>query len=170
MNLARFIPRRKKGSIVAALLAASTIVATPVAWSYYSTQREAAAQARLAQVIHAFNQAVNNKSDGKEGFERIVVEARKIRDEYGSSPAARLAQYYLAVSEESLGHTDRCVQNLEELIREGDPTMKPLAQFALAGLYRNHGDTQKAMEIHKQLEASGAYSGHASHAGGRPSS
>ncbi len=171
MNLSGFVRRRPKG-VVVAVIALSTILTTTAAWSHYSAQREAAAQARLAQVIHAFNQTVTDKS-GKEGFERVVVDARKIHDEYGpSSPAARLAQYYLAISEESLGHTDRSVQNLQELIREGDPTMKPLAQFALAELYRNHGDTQKALEVHQQLEASGAYSSHARHAGsgGRPSS
>jgi predicted negative regulator of RcsB-dependent stress response len=168
MIVAGFVRRRQKGVIVA-LIALSTVVTTTVAWSYYSSQREAAAEARLAQVIHAYNQARINKS-GKEGFEPIVVEARKIRDEYGSSRSSRLAHYYQAMSEESLGHTDRCVQSLQELIREGDPTMKPLALFALAGLYRNHGDTQKAMAIHKELEESGGYSRHGTHArsGGRP--
>ena len=165
MILTGFVRRRQKGVIVA-LIALSTVVTTSVAWSYYSAQREAAAQARLAQVIHAFNQTVINKS-GKEGFERVVVEARKIHDEYGASPAGRLAQYYLAISEESLGHTDRCVRNLEELILEGDPVMKPLAQLALGELYRNHGDTQKAMAIHKELEESGGYSRHGGHAGNR---
>jgi predicted negative regulator of RcsB-dependent stress response len=166
-----FVRGRQKG-IFAALIALAIVVTTPVAWSYYSSQREAAAQARLAQVIHTFNQTVNSRSgkDAKEGFERVVVEARKLQDEYGSSPAARLAKYYLAISEENLGHTDRCIQNLEELIREGDPTMKPLAQFALGGLYKNHGDMQKAMAIHKQLEESGAYNRHAAHPGGRPPS
>ena len=163
MNLTGLVRARRKGAIVA-LVALSTVLTTAVASSYYSSQRETAAQARLAQVIRAYNQAVIQKS-GKEAFERVIVEARKIREEYSPSPSARLAHYYLAISEENLGRSDRCEQNLQELIREGDPLMKPLAQFALATLYRNHGDTQKALEMFKQLEASGAYFKHGSHGG-----
>jgi hypothetical protein len=64
------------------------------------------------------------------------------------------------MSEEHLGRTDRCAATLETLIHEGDPLMKPLSQFALAELYRNHGDTPKALAMFKQLESSGAYAKH----------
>ena len=160
-RLWRFARKRDRAS-VAALVALAAIVATPVAWSYYSANREAAAQARLAGVIRAFNQAIISKS-GKEAFEPIIVDAQEIHRDYRPSPATRLAQYYLAMSEESVGHTDRCAQNLQELVREGDPMMKPLAQLALGELYRNHGDRQKAMEIYQQLEATATYSRHGSH-------
>jgi predicted negative regulator of RcsB-dependent stress response len=165
MNLPGLVHRRKKGGVIVALIALS-LLTTTVAWSYYSAQREAAARARVAQVIRAFDEAVTagNKSE-KEGLERIIIEARKITDEYGSSPDAQLARYYVAISEERLGHTDRAVQPLRDLIRDGDPMMKPLAQFALGAIYRNHGDTPGARGVYKDLEESGALARHGSHAG-----
>jgi predicted negative regulator of RcsB-dependent stress response len=160
-NLTAFVGRRQKGVIVS-LIALSTLLLTTFAWSYYSSQRDAAAQARLSHLISAFNQTVSDKS-AKDGFERIIIEAQKIKDESGSPPVAQLAQYYIAISEESLGNTDRSVQHLRDLIRDGDPIMKSLAQFALGAIYRNHNDTQRAMEVYRELEASGAISRRESH-------
>jgi predicted negative regulator of RcsB-dependent stress response len=154
-KLAGFARRRKIG-IIAAVIALATVLLANYAWSYYSSQRDADAQARFSQVISAFNK-IGTRSD-KEGFERIIVEARKIKDEYGSSSVATLAQYYIAISEERLGNTDQAVQNLQDLIQHGDPMMKNLARFALGAIYKNHGDNRRAMESYKQLEESGAYS------------
>ena len=134
-------------------------------------QRNAAARARVASVIRSFDETVRPGTPfQKEGLERIVIEARKITDEYGSAPDAQLARYYLAMSEERLGRTDKSVQHLQDLIRDGDPTMKPLAQVALGELYRNHGDTTRATVVYKDLEEGGALSRHASHGGKRPQS
>ena len=161
-KLAGFARRRKPG-IIAALIALATVLIANFAWSYYSSQRDADAQARFSQVISAFNK-ISTKAD-KEGFERIIIEAQKIKNEYGSSPVATLAQYYIAISEERLGNTDKAVQSLQDLIQGGDPMMKNLARFALGAIYRNHGDNPKAMETYKQLEESGAYSKGESHSG-----
>jgi predicted negative regulator of RcsB-dependent stress response len=168
MNSSGFFRRRQKGVIVALVVALSALVITPFAWSHYVSQRNAAAQARFAPVISAFDEAVAGKAGSKsekEKLERIIIEARKITDEYGSSPVAPLARYYIAMSEERLGNTDRSVQHLRDLIRDGDPTMKPLAQFALSALYRNHGDTPRALAVYKELEASGAFVRRAGHSG-----
>jgi predicted negative regulator of RcsB-dependent stress response len=50
------------------------------------------------------------------------------------------------------------VKNLEEVIGRGDVETKPVAQFALAGVYKRNGDFQKAIDVLKQLESSGGYS------------
>jgi len=157
MNLSGFVRMRQKRAIVAVIALAG--LTAPFARSYYLAQRNAAARARVAQVVRAFDEAVRagSKSE-KEGLERIIIEARKITDEYGSSPDAHLARYYIAMSEERLGRTDRSVQQLRDLIRDGDPTMKPLAQFALGAIYRNHGDTARALVVYTELEESGAMS------------
>jgi predicted negative regulator of RcsB-dependent stress response len=165
-TLAGFVSRRQKAIVVAAI-ALATLLTANFAWSQYSSQREADARARFALVMSAFTQAVSTKSD-KAGFERVIVEAQKIKDEYKSSSVAPLAQYYIAISEENLGNTDKAVQNLQELIRDGEPTMKYLAQFALAAIYRNHGDTKRALEVYRDLEESGVYSRPEGHSGGHP--
>jgi predicted negative regulator of RcsB-dependent stress response len=153
----------RKAGLIVVIIALFTLLGANLGWSYQLSQRDADAQTRFSQVISTFNKTVT-KSD-KEGFQRIIIEAQKIRDEYGSSPVAKLAQYYIAISEENLGNTDKAVQNLQALIQDDDPVMKSLAQFALGAIYRNHGDNQKAMEVYKQLAESGAYAAAESHSG-----
>lgn len=153
--------------VLVALVALSTLVIASVAWIYRSSQRDADAQARFALVMSTFDESVGTTL-GKKGFEQVIADAQKIRDEYGSSPVAQLAQYYIAISEESLGNTDRSVRHLEELIRDGTPVMKHLAQLALGTIYGNHGDTERAMEVYRQLEKGGAYIVGESHSGSHP--
>ena len=50
------------------------------------------------------------------------------------------------------------VKNLEEVIARGDSDTKPIAQFALAGVYKRNGELQKAIDVLKQLDASGGFS------------
>ena len=78
--------------------------------------------------------------------------------DYPSTTAASLAQYYLALSQDGLGDMPNAVKNLEEVIARGDTETKPIAQFALAGIYKRNGEFQKAIDVLKQLECSGGYS------------
>jgi predicted negative regulator of RcsB-dependent stress response len=128
------------------------------AWGYQA-QGGADTQVQLSRVISTFNDTKNFKS-GKERYERTIAEAQKVKAKYGSSPAGQIAQYYIALSEENLGHTPKAVQDLLELIETADPTMKALAQFALGDLYKNHGEKEKAMEIYNQLDQSAYSKGH----------
>jgi lipopolysaccharide biosynthesis regulator YciM len=122
-------------------------------------QREPLADAKLSHMISTFNAAATSKS-AKQEYERAIAEAQKLKNDHKDSPAARIAQYYIALSEEKLGHTDKAIQSFEELIQTNDATMKPLAQFALALLYKHRGDNGKALEIYKQLDESAVYVNH----------
>lgn len=125
-------------------------------WRYYASSREAAAQTELAAVISAFqNPAV--KSD-KERFEKTIGEAQKAMANHPSTRAASVAQYYMAISQDRLGDMPNAVKSLEGVIARGDYDTKPIAQFALAGVYKRNGELQKAIDVLKQLEASGGYS------------
>jgi len=134
------------------------------AWGYQSGSREASAQARLSHLVQTFNNAVRTKS-GKQAYERIIAEAEKVKNDHASSQVARMAQYYIALSEENLGHTAKAIRDLEELIQTDDASVKALAQFALASLYKNHGETAKALAIYDQLSESGAASNSKTHQG-----
>ena len=160
-QFARFIAAPPKTVLIGLAAVAAALVAT-VGWTYDSWRREADAKSRLSAVIDSFQIA----APGREGFERIIADAQKIRADHPRSSEARLAQYYIAVSEESLGNTKESVEHLQALIGQGDPVMKPLAQFALATIYANHGDETRAMEVYRQMEQDGALPAAASHGGG----
>jgi predicted negative regulator of RcsB-dependent stress response len=79
-------------------------------------------------------------------------------DTYGSSDAAVMAKYYIGLSQDGLGDSAAAVTTLQEVVNQADGEIKPIAQFALAGLFKKQGDQAKAIEVLKQIEESGAYS------------
>jgi predicted negative regulator of RcsB-dependent stress response len=125
-------------------------------WNYYSSSRNAKAQAELSQAISTYSDTTI-KSD-KERYQKALAAAQKTYDDYGSSAAGKMALYYVAMSQEGLGDTTKAEQNLIEVIQRGDANTRGVAQFALAEIYKKHGNTQKAIDTYKPLFESGGYS------------
>jgi predicted negative regulator of RcsB-dependent stress response len=141
------------------LTGAAVILVLAVAffgWRFYSAGQDAAAQEKLATAIAAFRNPAA-KSD-QERFEKAIVEAQKALNDHPSARTAPVARYYLAMAQDGLGDKANAIKNLEEVISRADADTKSIAQFALAGVYKRHGDFQKAIDVLKQLETSGGYS------------
>jgi len=142
-------------------------------WRAYAAGRTAEAQRQLGTVITAYRDTTKPDT---ERFERTISEAQKTMGAYPSSSAGSMAQYFLALAQDGLGDKANAVKNLEEVIGRGDVATKPVAQFALAGMYKASGEYDKAIDILKQLDSSGEYSksivayelGATAEAGGRP--
>jgi TolA-binding protein len=149
------VARKKEVTIGLSVLA--VLVIAIFGWSFYSSRRNAAAQAQLSQAINIYNDTVNIKSD-KERYEKTIAQAQKTHDQYSSLPAGTIALYFAGLSQEGLGDTAKAVQNLQEVAQRGDASIKAVAQFALGEVYKKHGDTQKAIDTYKQLYDSGGYS------------
>jgi predicted negative regulator of RcsB-dependent stress response len=132
------------------------IVLAVTGWSYYSSSRNASAQAQLADVMAAFNDPAV-KSD-KERYEKTIDEAQKTTSRYGSLPAGIIAKYYMGLSQDGLGDSANAEKNLQEVIARGDANTRPVAQFALGEVFKHRGEFQKAIDILKPLHDSGAYS------------
>jgi predicted negative regulator of RcsB-dependent stress response len=146
----------RKNEVFIAVAIVLVLVGAFFGWRYYSNSRSAAAQRELSNVILAFHDPAVKAE--KERFEKTIVAAQKAMADHPSSSAGSLAQYYLALSQDGLGDMPNAVKNLEEVIGRGDVETKPVAQFALAGVYKRNGDFQKAIDVLKQLESSGGYS------------
>jgi predicted negative regulator of RcsB-dependent stress response len=146
---------RKKEAIIGVSVVAALVIIY-FGWSYYSSSRNAKAQAELSQAIDTYSDTTI-KSD-KERYQKTLAAAQKTYDDYGSLPIGRIALYYVAMSQEGLGDTARAEQNLQQVIQRGDAGIKGVAQFALAQIYKKHGDNQKAIETYKPLFESGGYS------------
>jgi tetratricopeptide (TPR) repeat protein len=146
---------RKKELIIGGSVLLVVIIAI-VGWTLYASSRNTKAQIQLSQAVRIFDDTT--KPD-KARYEGTIAEAQKTLDAYGSLPVGAIAQYYIGMSQEGLGDTPKAVQTLQAAIdRSSDPTIKGVAQFGLAGLHKKHGETQKAIEVYKQLYDSGNYS------------
>jgi predicted negative regulator of RcsB-dependent stress response len=146
----------KKKELSIGVGAVLVVVLAIVGWSYYSSSRNAAASAQLSNAISAYNDTTI-KSD-KERYDKTIAEAQKTVASYGSMPAGVIAKYYIGLSQDGLGDTAGATKTLEEVIARGDSNIKPVAQFALAGIYKRHGDLPKAIETLQTLQKSGSYS------------
>src|SRR5262245_28645755 len=147
----------RKKEVTIGLIAVSVLAVAVFGWRYYSSSRNAAAQAQLSQAISIFNDTANIKSD-QERYTRTISEAQKTHDRYPSLPAGSIALYYVGLSQEGLGDTAKATQTLQEVARRGDASIRSVAQFALGGIYKKHGETQRAIDTYKQLFDSGGYS------------
>ena len=145
----------RKNELIGAAVVLAVVIAGIFGWNYYSTRRMANAQNELAQAINFFNDTTKPE---KERYEKALAQAQKTYQAYSSLPAGKIAQYYMALSQDELGNTNEAVQNLQGVIQDADPGTKAIAQFALGTIYKKHGDNQKAIEIYKQLYDSGGYS------------
>ena len=151
---------RKKEILAGAAIVLAVAVAF-AGWRLYAANQDAVAQGELAAAISTFrNPAI--KSD-QERFEKTIVAADKVLKDYPSARTAPIAQYYRALAKDGLGDKDNAVKDLEEVVSRADADTKPIVQFALAGVYKKHGDFQKGMDVLKQLESSGGYSRSAVH-------
>jgi len=154
-RLAESVINRKKEVIIVAVVALA-VVALLFGWRTYASSRDAGAQKQLGAVFSAFHDSAVKVE--KDRYEKTIVEAQKVVAAYPSSHAASLAQYYMALSQDGLGDQPNAVKTLEEIIGRGDAEVKPVAQFALAGIYKRHSEFQKAIDILKQLDSDGTYS------------
>lgn len=151
-----FVVARKR-EVTMGLAAVAVVALVVFGGLYYRSSRNASAETQLSQVINTYNDTTNIKSE-KERYEKTLAEAQKTVDQYRSTTAGNMALYYVALSQEGLGDTQKATQNLEEVAQRGDASVKSVAQFALAGIYKKHGQTQKAIDTYKQLYDNGAYS------------
>jgi len=151
-----FVVARKQ-ELTIGLIVVSVLAISFFGWRYYSSRRNAAAQAQLSQAISIFSDTANIKSD-KERYERTLVQAQKTHDEYPSLSSGSIALYYVALSQEGLGDTAKAIQNLQDVASHGDASIRSVAQFALGSIYKKRGETQKAIDAYKKLYDSGGYS------------
>src|SRR5579884_1361553 len=135
---------RKKEILTSVSILAVVILAV-IGWRVYSSNRDANAQAMLSQAINAYSDP-SIKTD-KERYTKVLSEAQKTYDAYPRLNAGQIALYYVALSQDALGDSNKAIDNLQQVIKNGDAEIAGVAKFALAGLYKKHGDTPKAIAL-----------------------
>jgi tetratricopeptide (TPR) repeat protein len=146
---------RKKEILTGVSILAVVILAV-IGWRFYSTSRNTNAQAMLSEAINAYSDP-NIKND-KDRYTKVLAEAQKTHDAYPSLTAGQIALYYVGLSQDALGDNAKAIDTLQQVVKNADPEVAGVAKFALAGVYKRHGDTAKAIDLYKQIYDKGGYS------------
>jgi predicted negative regulator of RcsB-dependent stress response len=146
----------RKKEIITGVSILAVVIFAVIGWRAYASNRDANAQTMLSQAINAYNNPTIK--DEKERYTQVLAEAQKTHDAYPSLAAGQIALYYMALSQDALGDTTKATDNLQQVIKNADAEVAGVAKFALAGIYKKHGDTQKAVDLYKQIYDKGGYS------------
>lgn len=139
-------------------IAAVVVVAVlATGWTLYARNRSESAQVALGNVIRAYHDMASYESDAAR-FQATLNAAREVEAAYGGLQAGRIASYYEALAHEGLGEDQEAVEILESLAGSQDPTIRPLAAFALGQSLRQQGEIDRATEVYHDLLDSGEYS------------
>lgn len=133
------------------------VVVLATGWTLYARSRNESAQVALGNVIRVYHDTASYESDLAR-FQATLNAAQGVEDTYGGMQAGRIASYYSALAHEGLGEDDEAVGILETLASSTDPTIRPLAAFALGQELRKQGNLERAMEVYQNLLDSGEYS------------
>jgi predicted negative regulator of RcsB-dependent stress response len=146
----------RKKEIITGVSILAVVILAGIGWRLYSSNRDANAQAMLSEAINTYNNP-SIKSDS-ERFSKVLAQAQKAHDAYPSLTPGQIALYYVALSQDALGDTAKATDNLQQVIKNADPDIACVAKFALAGIYKKHGDVAKAIDLYKQIYEKGGYS------------
>ena len=150
----------RQKAIVGAVIAVVAIIAIVVGFTFYQSRSSAAStafgqameiyQAPLASAqpsapgVKTYADAKTRAGDANSAFQRVA-------NQYGLTTSGRLAQYFVGITYEDLGQTGPAQQALEKVASSWDSSLSALGKDALADLYQQTGQNDKAVDLYNEL-------------------
>ena len=94
--------------------------------------------------ILSYTSAAERAKNAKAAFEKVA-------NGYPFTRTARLARYFIGLTDIDLGNNADAERQLKEVADAGPADLTALARMALANLYRNTNRDQQAIDLYKQL-------------------
>ena len=140
-----FVEKHKK-LLVCAIVAIVAIVACVILYSNYSTRRAEEAADAISKCQNYFDQgnydkALNGDGQGCIGFLAVI-------DDFGSTKSGNLAHLYAGICYAQQEKWEDAREQLEAFSQEDDQMVSPQSLSALAAVYANLGQTDKAIEFY----------------------
>lgn len=79
------------------------------------------------------------------------AEFAKVADEYSRTKSGKVARYFSGLTAKEMGDVSTAEKDLKQVTESADEDMSSLAKLALAGMYRQTGKEQQAIDVYKQL-------------------
>ena len=132
-------------------------------WNSYSQRQTAKASAALDAAMQIFQARIRAPGEAAEPGELTYVDEKnkasdaerkflEVASQYGRTKPGQVARYYAALCEILLKNYADAEKNLKQLDSGSDAGLSGLAQFQLAGVYDQEGNSSQAMDLYKQLE------------------
>ena len=130
-------------------------------WFYFQQQDEAAGVA-LGHALQVYQAPVTSTGQpaapGSTSFASVQERAKaaraefaKVAENYSHTNSARIARYFMGLSDSEAGNTAAAEKELKEVADSGHSDVTALAKFALASLYRGQGKDSQAVTLYKDL-------------------
>lgn len=155
----------KHTALIVAAVVAVVALGGFTGYRVYAENQMAKADAALGQAIRTYHAPIVPPGQPKPPTDEAVYSNEKarseaalqeftgIRDKYPRTPAAHMAEYYIALCQEALGRKDESEKTLERLAAGRDREVRALAKLRLAGLYLKRGKAAEAVKIYRELAA-----------------
>ena len=79
------------------------------------------------------------------------AEFQAVADHYSHTPSARMARYYVALTDMESGDTAAAERELKAIAASGNKDLAPLGKLALATLYRSQKRDADAIQLYREL-------------------
>ncbi|MBO4905583.1 MAG: tetratricopeptide repeat protein [Bacteroidaceae bacterium] len=137
-----FVEKYKK-LLIGAIVAIVAIVTCVILYSNYSNKRAVEAADAIAKCQDYFAQgnydkALNGDGQGCVGFLAVI-------NDFGSTKSGNLAHLYAGICYAQQEKWEEALQQLEAFDQEDDQMVSPQSLSALAAVYANLGQTEKAV-------------------------
>ncbi|HTV04152.1 MAG TPA: hypothetical protein VME86_02205 [Acidobacteriaceae bacterium] len=143
---------------VSAVVLAAVIIAGVVVYN----SRSAKANALFGQAMDIYNtplaQPGQEQLPGQQTYPTAAARAKaanplfvQTADHYDWFKVGKNAEYFAGLTYLDLGQTASAEKELDQAIHSGDSGLSALAKMALAGLYRQTGRDDQAVELYKQV-------------------
>ena len=151
----------RQKAIIGAVIAVVAIIAIVGGYSYYRTRSEAAStafgqamevyQAPLSATGEPPAPGVKTYPDAKSRAAAANTQFQQVASQYGLTNSGRLAEYFVGLTYIDQGQTGPGQQALEKVASGWNSGLSALAKDALADLYQQNGQVDKAIEIYNEL-------------------
>lgn len=156
---------RQHTALIAAVVVTVVALGGFAGYRVYSENRMAKADAALGKALRTYHAQVLPPGTPKVATDEPVYSSEQARNEaalkeftglrqhYPRTRAARLAEYYIALCQSSLGKTDESMKTLLELAGGRDREVSALAKLRLAAIDQKQGKGDEAVKLYKELIA-----------------
>jgi predicted negative regulator of RcsB-dependent stress response len=151
----------RQKAIVSGIVAVVAIIAIVAGYSLYQSRSAAAStafglamevyQAPLSATGQPPAPGVKTYPDAKSRAAAANAQFQQVASQYGLTTPGRLAQYFVGLTYVDQGQTGPAQQALEKVASSWDSGLSALGKDALADLYQQTGQVDKAIDIYNEL-------------------